>query len=176
MAIAIPLDRVQQVLAMRIGTALAHSGVGTHAAERLRHYRVGDDLSALCEALRDGLFRDLYAILGPQMRVSMPDGRTRRFRMEEFPLLADELLAVLFESLGTTGMPKDTLMAFAMTSGSLCAMRTLMQFTRCHRRKSAAGANPSGKCAAGSHCIPQSTNVLGRNHHHMKTKSCLQPF
>ena len=42
MAIAIPLDRVQQVLAMRIGTALAHSGVGTHAAERLRHYRVGD--------------------------------------------------------------------------------------------------------------------------------------
>ena len=48
--------------------------------------------------------------------------------MEEFPLLADELLAVLFESLGTTGMPKDTLMAFAMTSGSLCAMRTLMQF------------------------------------------------
>lgn len=80
------------------------------------------------EALRDGLFRDLYAILGPQMRVSMPDGRTRRFRMEEFPLLADELLAVLFESLGTTGMPKDTLMAFAMTSGSLCAMRTLMQF------------------------------------------------
>ena len=123
MAIAIPLDRVQQVLAMRIGTALAHSGVGTHAAERLR-----DDLSALCEALRDGLFRDLYAILGPQMRVSMPDGRTRRFRMEEFPLLADELLAVLFESLGTTGMPKDTLMAFAMTSGSLCAMRTLMQF------------------------------------------------
>ena len=122
MAIAIPLDRVQQVLAMRIGTALAHSGVGTHAAERLRHYRVGDDLSALCEALRDGLFRDLYAILGPQMRVS------RRFRMEEFPLLADELLAVLFESLGTTGMPKDTLMAFAMTSGSLCAMRTLMQF------------------------------------------------
>ena len=25
-------------------------------------------------------------------------------------------------------MPKDTLMAFAMTSGSLCAMRTLMQF------------------------------------------------
>ena len=114
MAIAIPLDRVQQVLAMRIGTALAHSGAGTHAAERLRHYRVGDDLSALCEALRDGLFRDLYAILGPQMRVSMPDGRTRRFR--------------LFESLGTTGMPKDTLMAFAMTSGSLCAMRTLMQF------------------------------------------------
>ena len=113
MAIAIPLDRVQQVLAMRIGTALAHSGVGTHAAERLRHYRVSDDLSA---------------ILGPQMRVSMPDGRTRRFRMEEFPLLADELLAVLFESLGTTGMPKDTLMAFAMTSGSLCAMRTLMQF------------------------------------------------
>ena len=90
MAIAIPLDRVQQVLAMRIGTALAHSGVGTHAAERLRHYRVGDDLSALCEALRDGLFRDLYAILGPQMRISMPDGRTRRFRMEEFPLLADE--------------------------------------------------------------------------------------
>ena len=43
MAIAIPLDRVQQVLAMRIGTALAHSGAGTHAAERLRHYRVGDD-------------------------------------------------------------------------------------------------------------------------------------
>ena len=141
MAIAIPLDRVQQVLAMRIGTALAHSGAGTHAAERLRHYRVGDDLSALCEALRDGLFRDLYAILGPQMRVSMPDGRTRRFRMEEFPLLADELLAVLFESLGTTGMPKDTLMAFAMT--------------------------------AGSHCIPQSTTVLGRNHHHMKTKKLL---
>ena len=70
MAIAIPLDRVQQVLAIRIGTALAHSGVGTHAAEQLRHYRVGDDLSALCEALRDGLFRDLYAILGPQMRVS----------------------------------------------------------------------------------------------------------
>ena len=172
MAIAIPLDRVQQVLAMRIGTALAHSGVGTHAAEQLRHYRAGDDLSALCEALRDGLFRDLYAILGPQMRVSMPDGRTRRFRMEEFPLLADELLAVLFESLGTTGMPKDTLMAFAMTSGSLCAMRTLMQFYPLSSAEKA-GANPSGKCAAGSHCIPQSTNVLGRNHHHMKTKKLL---
>ena len=128
MAIAIPLDRVQQVLAVRIGPALAHSGVGTHAAEQLRHYRAGDDLSALCETLRDGLFRDLYAILGPQMRVPLPDGRTRRFRMEEFPLLADDLLAVLFESLGTAGMPKDSLMAFAMTSGSLCAMRTLMQF------------------------------------------------
>ena len=170
MAIAIPLDRVQQVLAIRIGTALAHSGVGTHAAERLRHYRVGDDLSALCEALRDGLFRDLYAILGPQMRVSMPDGRTRRFRMEEFPLLADELLAVLFESLGTTGMPKDMLMAFAMTSGSLYADAILPAVIG---GKSAAGADPSGKRAAGSHCIPQSTTVLGRNHHHMKTKKLL---
>lgn len=85
MAIAIPLDRVQQVLAMRIGTALAHSGVGTHAAERLRHYRVGDDLSALCEALRDGLFRDLYAILGPQMRVSMPDGQPAVSAWRSFP-------------------------------------------------------------------------------------------
>ena len=91
MAIAIPLDRVQQVLAIRIGTALAHSGAGTHAAERLRHYRVGDDLSALCEALRDGLFRDLYAILGPQMRVSMPDGRTRRFRCWRMSCLPSSL-------------------------------------------------------------------------------------
>ena len=128
MAIAIPLDRVRQVLTVRIGSALANSGVSTRAAERLRHYREGDDLSALRDELRDGLFRDLYAILGAQMRVVLPDGHTRRIRMEEFPLLADELLSVLFEALGTTGMPKNTLMAFAMTSGSLCAMRTLMEF------------------------------------------------
>ena len=128
MSIAIPLDRVRQVLTVRIGSALANSGVSVRAAERLRRYREGDDLSALRDELRDSLFRDLYAILGAQMRVILPDGRTRRIRMEEFPLLADELLSVLFEALGTTGMPKNTLMAFAMTSGSLCAMRTLMQF------------------------------------------------
>ena len=162
MAIAIPLDRVQQVLAMRIGTALAHSGVGTHAAERLRHYRVGDDLSALCEALRDGLFRDLYAILGPQMRVSMPDGQTRRFRMEEFPLLADELLA----EGHADGVRHDLRQPVRYADADAILPAVI-------GGKSADRANPSGKCAAGSHCLPQSTTVLGRNHHHMKTKKLL---
>jgi len=69
---------------------------------------------------------------------------------------------------------QDTLMAFAMTSGSLSAMRDADAILPAViGGKSAAGANPSGKCAAGSHCIPQSTTVLGRNHHHMKTKKLL---
>ena len=127
MAIAIPLDQVRQVLSGRIGTALANSSVSAHAAAALRQYHAGDDLSALRDALRDSLFRDLYAMLGAQMRVVLPDGTTRRIRIEEFPLLADELLGVLFAALGTSGMPKDALMTFAMTSGSLCAMRTLTQ-------------------------------------------------
>lgn len=127
MAIAIPLEQVRQVLSGRIGPALANSGVSVHAANRLRQYREGDDLSALRDDLRDGLFRDLYAMLGAQMRVVLPDGETRRIRMEEFPVLADALLSVLFDALGTSRMPKETLMAFAMTSGSLCAMQTLMR-------------------------------------------------
>lgn len=77
-------------------------------------------------------------------------------------------------SLGTTGMPKDTLMAFAMTSGSLCAMRTLMQFYPLSSAEKRCWSGSFGKMRRRpATASPQSTNVLGRNHHHMKTKKLL---
>lgn len=126
MAIAIPMERLQDILSEEIGTALAHSSLSSHLAEKLRRYRTGDDLQRLREELRTEMFQSLYGILGAKMTVTLPNGENHRIRMDALPRLADNLLATLFEALGTSGMPKDTLMRFAMTSGSLCAMRTLL--------------------------------------------------
>ncbi len=126
MAIAIPMERLQGILSEEIGSALAHSSLSSHLAEKLRRYRTGDDLLRLREELRTEMFQSLYGILGAKMTVTLPSGENHRIRMDALPRLADNLLATLFEALGTSGMPKDTLMRFAMTSGSLCAMRTLL--------------------------------------------------
>ncbi len=128
MAIAIPMARVRQLLSGRIGTEMANSIVSSNVVSLLRQYRAGDDLTELAQSLRDVLFHDLYKRLGPRMNVTLPDGQSTRIRLEELPVLADDLLGVLFEALGTAGMPKETLMSFAMQSGSLCAMRTLLNF------------------------------------------------
>lgn len=126
MAIAIPMARVRQLLSGRIGTEMANSIVSSNVVSLLRQYRAGDDLTELAQSLRDVLFHDLYKRLGPRMNVTLPDGQSTRIRMEELPVLADDLLGVLFEALGTAGMPKEMLMSFAIQSGSLCAMRTLL--------------------------------------------------
>lgn len=126
MAISISREQVHQILLPEIGPAMANSTVALHVTDMLRQYRRGDDLLQLRENLRKSLFQDLYAVLGARMHVVLQNGEDHRIRMEALPKLADALLGALFTSLGTSDMPKDTLMRFAMTSGSLCAMRTLL--------------------------------------------------
>lgn len=126
MAVAIPLEKIREALRAEVGAQLAESELSLHCAEILRRYRRGDNLAQLTEQVRRQLFMDLYGVLGPDMTYRRADGRRRRILLETLPCLADTLVDVLLESLGTSAFPKEDMMCHAMAESSLSAMHALL--------------------------------------------------
>lgn len=129
MPIPIRTAQVREALLHFLGTdVLTGTPVAEHAAEALRRFSPYQQrLDELEELLRDMLFSDLYACLGPRMTLRLDDGRQARIRMSDIPDLADSVIGVLFDSLPDSEETLNLLREHAMFTTSLAAMRALLQ-------------------------------------------------
>lgn len=80
----------------------------------------------MAKALEREIFRGLYSALGEKMTVIHPSGETRRIRMSQMEELADEVLGVWMDNLPVTAYSHGVIKEYAMTAGSVAAMRTLL--------------------------------------------------
>lgn len=128
MPLTIRTADVREALAPFLGSVLlAQTPIAEHCAEALRRFTPHQQqLSDLEQQLRDALFEDLYACLGPRMTLQLPDGRQARIRMADLPDLADCVLGVLFDSLPFSEPTLLLLREHAMHTTSLSAMRALL--------------------------------------------------
>jgi len=73
------------------------------------------------------LFGSLYDALGANMTFRLDNGEYRRIYMRDLPALADETMGALFECLETYSVNRQALKDYAMQSGSISAVRVLLQ-------------------------------------------------
>ena len=84
-------------------------------------------LNNLASALEKAIFQRLYNALGEEMTVFHPSGVLRRISMAQMEDLADEALGVWLDALPVTDGHHRLIKAYAMETGSLSAMRVLLQ-------------------------------------------------
>lgn len=77
--------------------------------------------------VKEVIFGDLYDALGPGMVLTLENGVRLRLRLKDVDTLADAALGVLLDALPANLLPLESLRAFALDSGLLCAMRVLLQ-------------------------------------------------
>ncbi|NLE69640.1 MAG: hypothetical protein GX611_05565 [Clostridiales bacterium] len=82
-----------------------------------------DTLSHLAQQLDNLLFMAVREDTGGRMALLMDSGQLIRLRMNDFALMADELLYLLFATLPRSPFHLATIREYAMRSGSLSALR-----------------------------------------------------
>ena len=129
MPIAISNDSVRQALEPMLGTRFVMStALCGDTAECLRMYAPASmTLTDMFSRVREVIFGDLYDALGPGMVLTLESGIRLRLRLKDVDTLADAALGVLMDSLPANILPLESLRAFALDSGLLCAMRVLLQ-------------------------------------------------
>ncbi len=125
MALGIRVEHVQQALAPMLGTSFVlDTPLCAHAAEVLRAYRhQPGGVDALRPVLKERIFGDLRAALGPDMILLHERGVRLRLRLKDVDMLVDGCIGVLLETLR---LPLNELRQYAMDSGSLAAMRVML--------------------------------------------------
>lgn len=99
-----------------------------HAAEVLCLYDpLKMSLEALYPRLRDVIFGELYDALGQGMLLQLENGVRLRLRLRDVDTLTDEALGVLLDALPSAVLTLSSLRDYAMQTGSLSAMRVLLQ-------------------------------------------------
>lgn len=129
MSIAIHPDDVRAALEPMLGRryVLSTSLCGD-AADALSLYAPSCmTLSSMFEKVKDVIFGSLYETLGPGMILTLESGVRLRLRLRDVDTLADAALGVLLDALPANLLPLESLRAFALDSGLLCAMRVLLQ-------------------------------------------------
>lgn len=82
-----------------------------------------DTLPHLAQQLDNLLFMAVREDTGGRMALLMDSGQLIRLRMNDFALMADELLYLLFAALPRSPFHLATIREYAMRSGSLSALR-----------------------------------------------------
>lgn len=82
-----------------------------------------DTLPHLAQQLDNLLFMAVREDTGGRMALLMDSGQLIRLRMNDFALMADELLYLLFATLPRSPFHLATIREYAMRSGSLSALR-----------------------------------------------------
>lgn len=82
-------------------------------------------LTYLAKQLDNLLFMAVREDTGGRMALLMDTGQLIRLRMQDFAMMADELLYPLFQSLPRTPFSQATIREYSMRSGSLSALRAL---------------------------------------------------
>lgn len=129
MAYAVRTQEVRDALAPMLGRRLTEqTALCDHAAETMRRYLPGRmTLEEMTRQVRDAIFGDLFELLGHRMLLQLDNGVVLRIRLEDVDLLADAAMGVLLDVLPPAVLPLDALREHAMCSGSLSAMRVLLQ-------------------------------------------------
>lgn len=129
MANPIRTAEVRRVFQPTLGTRfVSETPLCDRVAEMLRRYAPGrTTLPELTRHIRDGIFSDLYEMLGQHMSLQLDNGVCRRILLRDVDMLADEAIGVLLSVLPEGDMPLEALRAYAMDTGSLAAMRLLLE-------------------------------------------------
>ena len=125
----VKLSDVRAALRPVLGSELVDGAeVAEQAAHVLRSYApYKDTFETLAEKLANTLFNALYTLLGPAMTVRLDDGALVRIHIRDLPDIADEVLYALFTGLTVYSVSYQNLQDYALRSGSLSAMRTLLE-------------------------------------------------
>lgn len=129
MAAVISQQAVDQALVPWLGSILVQgTDLALEAGHILRTYApYKEDLPALARRVESFLFTGLHRLLGSSMTVTRDDGCQARVYVADLPLIADDLLGVLFDSLSPYSVNFCLLKDYSMQTGSLNAMRVLYQ-------------------------------------------------
>ena len=121
-------DTVMQTLLPFLGSDyLAGKGALCTRLAALLHafWPERDTLPHLAQQLDNLLFMAVREDTGGRMALLMDSGQLIRLRMNDFALMADELLYLLLENLPKTGQNQALIREYSMRSGSLSALRAL---------------------------------------------------
>ena len=128
MPVPIRTDAVREALIPWLGTAvLMQTGIDDSAANLLRSYSpYRMTLPELNEMICNRIFNELYSLLGPRMTIQRDDGSLLRIRLNDLPVLVDDVMGVLFDCMTISPANQQLLMEYAMYQTSLSAMRMLL--------------------------------------------------
>lgn len=129
MAYPIRTNEVRRVLQPVLGTRLTmETALCEHAAETLRRHQPGRETpETLRRLLKEGIFADLYELLGHQMLLRLDNGAVRRILLKDVDFMVDECIGVLLDVMQPPDVSLEGLRAYAMQEGSLSAMRVLLE-------------------------------------------------
>lgn len=127
MAAVIRTQDVARALHPWVGSYLLESTtLADDTAEVLRSYApYKEDLPNLYARLDSFLFMSLRRFTMGTMRIFLDDGSEVRIRTSEFPMLTDDVLGVLMDSLSPYSVNYELLKSYSLQKPSLSALRVL---------------------------------------------------
>lgn len=94
-------------------------------ASRLNAYSPRQEIDALAKEIDSLLFRSVHQATRGQMLIQLPEGDWVRVRLEDFSVMADELLLPVFDEFPVDQAHLSLLRAYSMHHASLSALRAL---------------------------------------------------
>ena len=127
MAAVIRTQDVARALHPWVGSYMLESTpLAEDTAEVLRSYApYKEDMEKLCKRLDSFIFMCLRRITMGTMRVFLDNGTEVRIRITDLPLITDDVLGVLMESLSPYSVNYELLKNYSMQQPSLSALRVL---------------------------------------------------
>lgn len=125
----IRISDVRAALRPALGSEMVDgTDVAEQAAHVLRSFApYKDTFESLAEKLANTLFNVLFNTLGPAMTVRRDNGDAARIHIRDLPEIADDVMYALFRGLTVYSVNYQNLQDYALRSGSLSAMRTLLE-------------------------------------------------
>ena len=124
--------QISQVLLPWIGTALTQAlfPAVRRISDRFNGFTAKQDLRDLDAWLRVLLYGEIRRITCSSMVVQLDSGNRIQMRTDDFEILSDDLLYLLFSVFPPNQLHLAILKEYAMSSGSLSAYRALITFFR----------------------------------------------
>lgn len=99
--------------------------VTNELAGRLNGFSIRREEYELADQMDSLLFRAVRNVTDGRMLAKLPDGSFVRIRVEDFAVMADELMLLLFQAFPQDGEHLLFLRRYSMSRASLSALRTL---------------------------------------------------
>lgn len=122
------LEQTAATLRPWLGSAFVagHAELMQRISIRLTHFVPGrDSLQGLATAMDSLLFMAVRDQTGGRMVLQLDDGKLMRVKLNDFAMMADELLYILLAALPRTAASYATLNEHAIRQGSLAALKAL---------------------------------------------------
>lgn len=122
-------DDVRAALSPLLGDRfLRYTLLCAHAADVMNRFDVrSSPIDALLPLLKECIFSDVYNALGVEMTLTLESGMLLKLRLSDVDLLAEIALGVRLDAMDGPNLPLEQLRDYAMRTGSLSAMRVILQ-------------------------------------------------